>query len=117
MNSRFARDDGDSSSEDRMREELHAARTVRGRVEERLQKPAESPVEEVLELLEDGYARALHVEGECRELARELAELRVDATDPEGVERLRLELREARSELRRLRGALSTLRRWVEENS
>ena len=89
---------------------------MRGRVEERIRNPSDAPTEEVLELLNDGYAHALDLEADRRTLSRELAELRVDASDPERTEQVRLELRAVRAELRALRSALATLRTWVEEN-
>jgi hypothetical protein len=105
MDSRFQRSGDESDA------------SVRGRVDERIRNPADAPIEEVLELLQDGYAHALDLEGERRRLSRELAELRVDASDADRTEQVRRGLRSVRAELRELRSALKTLRAWVEQNA
>jgi hypothetical protein len=97
--------------------DVRLARTVRTRVEEILSDPAEASVEDILELLEDGYAHAMHMDADCRSMTRELAGLRVDGADPDQAERTRVTLWATRRELREMRDALSTMRSWVERQA
>jgi glutamine synthetase len=92
-------------------------RTVRTRVEEILRAPAEASVAGILELLEDGYAHAMNMDADCRRMTHELAGLRVEASDPDRAERVRVTLWATREELRELRNSLSALRTWVERQA
>jgi hypothetical protein len=94
--------------------DVRLARTVRKRVEQILLDPADASVEEILELLEDGYAHTMHMDADCRSLTRELAGLRVEGVDPDQAERARVTLWATRQELREMRDSLSTMRSWVE---
>lgn len=101
----------------RRAEPLQAAGAVRDRVREMLRHMPPELTDEVMDLLQEGYAHALTLEGSCRRSARELAQLRADATDPERAKRLAERLRVMRRELRGLRSTLAVLRARAEERA
>ncbi len=90
---------------------------MRDRVRELLRNLPLELTDDVMDLLQEGYANALTLEGASRRSARDLAELRIEAFDPEGAKRLAERLRAMRRELRELRSALASLRAWAEERA
>ncbi len=93
------------------------AAAVRDRIRERLRTLPLDATDEALDLLQDGYAHALTLEGACRRIERELADLRAGASDPAAERELSGRLRTMRGTLRELRSALATLRAWAEEHA
>jgi len=117
MDSRSRRSGAEHGAQTRFSAPLREAAAARERVEEMLGDPPAELTDEVLDLLQEGYARALTLEGACRRSAGELAELRAGATDPEAAIRLADRVRAMRREHRELRSALARLRAWAEERA
>jgi len=114
MDSRSRRKDARLGAEGEQ-QALQAATAARSRVRALLDALPAEVTDEVMDVLHEGYARALTLEGACRQRARELAEIKVEASDPEAAKLLADRLRIMRNELRKLRSALKTLRAWAEE--